>query len=284
MTPAAISFPSAAPQRDSKLNVIASEPVTNSKPDESCLTCAFKKPSTPASAIPNQLDRQPVTAEARHIRASTIDSRASSVTLPASRDQRGISITSRTSKVSPQTGVPRLRKRRVEVSVSSDEEDSESSDYAPSEPDSPLADKSARRARNEPVAKKTRTMTSSASTYQHASTKTKNAFGFKVIRPQPRAGSAASNAATKKPSTPAPTASKKPSTPAPRSAPTPAFTHPSKRRAARDAELKTQKIFEDLEEFNTECVIEEADQFEDARLPKDMQRMSITPAPSTPSA
>lgn len=164
MTPATMGCQTAALQRDSTSNVnlaepshvhntpqrqqlpspppshasVASEPLTNNKPDISSSSPAFKKPSTPASAGPNQLGREPVTTEARHVRAGTTDSRASSITVQASRDQRGSSIASNTSGT-----LPRPRKRKVEVSVSSDEEDDES-DYAPSEPDSPLANKSTR--------------------------------------------------------------------------------------------------------------------------------------------
>jgi hypothetical protein len=54
---------------------------------------------------------------------------------------------------------------------------------------------------------------------------------------------------------------------------------PSKRRAALASEDKTRGIYQDLEEFTTECAVEDADQLEDARLPEDMRRMSITPAP-----
>lgn len=265
---------------------VASKPLTTNKQDVSSPKSMFKKPSTPASAGPSQLGRQPIAAGARHVRAGTVDSRASTVTVPASsRDPRGASVVSQTSDNLSRTDASRTRKRHAEVSLSSDE-DEDVSDYAPSDSDSPLAGKSTRRARNEPVAKKSKTSTSSVTTSQHASMKLKNTFGFKSTNPKPRAATTAvssSNASSKNAASSASTASNKPSTPAPRTASKPAFTQPGKRLAAKKAEIENSKYFQELEEFDTECAIEEADQLEDARLPEDMNRMSITPSPSTRS-
>ncbi|KAF2032139.1 hypothetical protein EK21DRAFT_87515 [Setomelanomma holmii] len=87
-----------------------------------------------------------------------------------------------------------------------------------------------------------------------------------------RAPSARREPASKSRPAPTPTSSRKTFTKKP-------FLPPSKRRAALAAEDKIHGYFEDTEEFLTECAIEDADQLEEARLPEDMRRMSITPSP-----
>jgi hypothetical protein len=52
-----------------------------------------------------------------------------------------------------------------------------------------------------------------------------------------------------------------------------------KRTAALKAKDAIRDQYQDTEKFATECAIEAADQLEDARLPEDMGRMSITPSP-----
>ncbi|KAF2032140.1 hypothetical protein EK21DRAFT_87516 [Setomelanomma holmii] len=119
------AFPTPSPSHVS----LASEPITPPQQDLASAPAAFKKPSVPASAV--YLARS-IAPEARRARAGTVDSRASSFTLPAApRNQRGAPAASRFSETSEGT---RSRKRAREFNLSSDEDES---DYAPSEPGSP---------------------------------------------------------------------------------------------------------------------------------------------------
>jgi len=221
------------------------------------------------------------------------------MTLPAaSNTRRGASV------VSAQSNATRSRKRARTYDLSSDEDNSES-DYAPSEPDSPSAEKSARQAKkmhDAPVLKKARTgiMGSSAATSkpqpraQVEKVPGKNGFGFKS-KPTPKPMTPTKTQwrepAPLVSSSPVPASSpQSPSVrgraPAPKAKPVRASNMagkkfiplPSKRAAARKAEDKIHGYFEADEEFRTECAIE--DDVEEARLPEDMRRMSITPSPS----
>jgi hypothetical protein len=227
-------------------------------------------PSTPASATPN----------GRYARAGTAESHASSRTLtfPApSRTQRGVSVASRPTNTSSRTGATQSRKRHFKGNLSSDEEDAVS-DYAPSEPDSPSADKKNRKDKEIPASKKGKMADGAAKPkvpvrVEHA--QGKNSFGFKPLaKAQPKT------------SAPSPTAAKKPtpssSKPAANSAPQELAEKEtfSRRKAARKAENKIHGYFEEEEEFVTECAIEDANHVEQAWLPDHMRGLSMTPAPS----
>jgi hypothetical protein len=298
---------------------VVSEPTTPGTSQSFTSISSFKKPFLPASADPSKSGRQSVDPGIRHVRTGTVDSRASSVTLPAeSRTQRGVSATSRASSISAYTGVSPNRKRKIIIDLSSDEEDV--SDYAPSEPVSPLASESDK-ALQSPNSKRIKGVNgfAAASKVPPRVDKAvhKNNYGFKsttLPKPRPKSTSATTTIASRKTSTP--TASTMPIKPSascsttstrygPPSAragsihPSPAtnqakskagpsakktqqtkfIPQPSKRRATLASENKTRGIYQDMEEFITECAVQDADQLEDARLPEDMRRMSITPAP-----
>lgn len=258
---------------------------------------AFKLPTAPASA--SVQNRRSVAPETRNIRAGTADSRASSFTLPAQpRSDRGVSVASRDSA---RTGASQNRKRPVEFSLSDDDEDV--SDYAPSEPDSPSADaaKRARARRDGSVIKKSKNLNAASQATYFDKNRAKNGFGFKkpvvTSKPKPATSLSSSNTPAKKPSTVPSTTAKKPSTagvtiirkgstlarakPTVTSKSTPKknkfVPQPSRRRAAMNAEDRIANIYEENEEFETECAIEDADQLEDARLPNTLRRMSLTP-------
>lgn len=259
---------------------VISEPVTARKAKPS--TPSFKKPSTPASAAP---------IDTRNQQAGTAESRASSNTLAAPHTQREPSI------ASARTGATHNRKRAREIDLSS-EEGSES-DYAPSEPGSPTAERFAGKAearssevRRIPV-KKSKAADGTAVNLPRAHierVQSKNGFGFKLTsttksktptKPQYRESAPliSSSPAAGSPSARAPATSAK--APAPKkSSKKPFIPQPSKRAAARKAIGKIHGYSDDVEEFRTECAIEEADKMEDARLPDEMRRISITPAPS----
>jgi len=227
-------------------------------------------PSTPASATPG----------GRNVRAGTVESQASSYTSPAARTQRGESIASRPSNTSSRTSTQQKRKRPFEANLSSGGE----SDWAPSEPDSPGANKLSRKDKETPASKKSKAADGSASKPK-ATYGTKNGFGFKTITAtQP---STAAQSKKSAPSTPVksskPIADSKPkSTFKSKSArQTSPIMQPSKRRAAMQAENKINVILEVEKGFKTESVIEEADRIEEpARLTGHMRQLSITPAPS----
>jgi hypothetical protein len=284
---------------------VISEPITPIRHNDSLPSSGFKKPCRPASAAPSNVVCPSVTPEARHVRAGTRDSRASSATLPANpRGQRGGSVASRTSDISDRTGVTQRRKRKFELSLSSDEDEDPESDYAPSEPDSPLAKEPARRASGAPVAKKSKVTPAPKAVPRVQKFMGKNGFGLKMkVIPKPKLGTAttssspASKTLTHKstpvardsPSARAPSVRPSTEITKPKPKPVPALKRtllkkkpipqPSKRRAAVAAENKIQEFFDNAEEFETEYAIEEADHIETARLPEDMRRMSITPAP-----
>lgn len=141
---------------------------------------AFRKPSTPASAhargapICNFIG-----SNARYVRAGTVDSRASSVTVPAAPSHHDASVASRTSDASARTGATQGRKRARELHVSGDEDEA---DYAPSEPESPLAKKVPKNTKDVPMIKKTKATDGSAVTSKPRAEaeKTKGKFGFKT--------------------------------------------------------------------------------------------------------
>ncbi|KAF2821878.1 hypothetical protein CC86DRAFT_426444 [Ophiobolus disseminans] len=241
---------------------------------------SFKKPSVPASATP---------AGTRHIHAGTADFRASSLTLQAATQhgQRSHSITS------VRTVGTESRKRPQEFELS-DGEDSQD-DYEPSEPDSPSVEKSARKAtktKEVPVTKKSRALDGTAISKPQPRVervKGKNGFGFKYAPTQtPKTPTSAS---WREPtslmfSSPAVSSPKSPSirVPAPKlKAPAAKkggkkfIPQPGKRRAAVAAEGRIHGYFEAAAEFNTECAIE--DDVEEARLPDEMRRLSMTPSP-----
>jgi hypothetical protein len=298
----------------------ASEPTTPGSPQASTPTSSFKKPFLPASADLNKSGKYSIGPETRHVRAGTVDSQASSFTLPVeSLHQRRASVTSRASSISAHTRVSPNRKRKLAIDLSSDEED-DVSDYAPSEPDSPLANQSTKPL-DGPIAKKIKASNGSVVASKvpprvdNAGRKTN--YGFKpAVIPKPRLQTPSSTTTGTARKTPMPTVStassrlstNRPATSAPRQPPnarapstypspvTPQATpkaastakksqqnksvpQPSKRRAALAAEDKIHGIFQDTEEFATDCAIEDADHMEDARLPGDMRRMSITPSP-----
>jgi hypothetical protein len=289
---------------------IVSEPTTPGPPQASTAASTFKKPFLPASAESNKTVRQSIGPEARHVRAGTVDSRVSSFTLPVeSRNGRAASVNSRASGVSAHTGLAPNRKRKIAIDLSSDEEDV--SDYAPSEPDSPLANKPTRLA-DGPAVKKSKTSNGSAvvpkGPLRVDQSVRKNTFGFKTgTLPKPRMPTSSTTTISASRRTPVPATSSKPSTPRPASstgrqlssarAPTPAQVRPKavpatkkppqttstayfgKRAAARKAEDLIHHHYQDTAALATELVIEAADHLEDARLPEDMGRMSITPAP-----
>jgi hypothetical protein len=272
----------------------------------------FKKPFLPGSAESYNTLHQAIDPEARHVRAGTVDSRASSFTLAAEvRTQRGVSATSRASSMSFHTGMTANRKRKPTFDLS-DEEDV--SDYAPSEPDSPLADKPTRPAGG-PIVKKSKASNGS-SVASNVSSRAgqpvrKNTFGFKTTtlsKPKlsttlttttgtprkipgltvsaPSSKSSMGRSASsigRQPTLARPPASAqvkpKPASRAKKSQPHTSNSYFGKRAAALKAEDAIHSQYQDTEEFATECAIEAADQIEDARLPEDMGRMSITPAP-----
>jgi hypothetical protein len=289
---------------------IVSEPTTPGPPQASTAASTFKKPFLPASAESNKTSRQSIGPGARHVRAGTVDSRASSFTLAAeSRNGRAASVNSRASGVSAHTGLAPNRKRKIVIDLSSDEEDV--SDYAPSEPNSPLANKPTRPT-DGPAVKKSKTSNRSAVVPKGPprvdQPVRKNTFGFKTgTLPKPRMPTSSTTTISASRKTPVPATSSKPSTPRPASstgrqpssarAPTPAQVRPKavpatkkplqtastlylgKRAAARKAEDLIHHHYQDTAALATELAIEAADHLEDARLPEDMGRMSITPAP-----
>jgi hypothetical protein len=259
---------------------------------------AFKRPSVPASATSTDAVSQGVTSDPRYTRADTAESRTSSVTVPTTPgNQRSASNAPQALNPSPRLKLSQNRKRKVELNLSSDEDDDEVSDYAPSEPDSPSAEKSARQAKNIPAGKKIKAATGIGTAQRVQKVSGKNGYGFKYAlasKPKPAATPTPSPSTLNKKSTP-PTPGSLSKAPATLTSATTAKTkakpepnnlskmnfvpQPSKRRAALEAENKIQDMYEDEEEFVTESAIEAADEIEDARLPDDMRRMSITPAP-----
>jgi hypothetical protein len=201
----------------------------------------------------------------------------------------------------------RSRKRTREINLSSDED--EVSDYAPSEPDSPLANKPTRQAKDAKVLKKTKV----DERQRVEKVRGKNGFGFNVAtktkpkvpiaqatpprtpgqKSTPSTPSAPSNPVAPRltrPKSPFSRASSvraqsvsksKPTstTPSRKSAANP-LPQPNKRRAALASENAIHRFYEEAEEFATECAIEDADQVEAARLPSNMRHMSITPSAS----
>ncbi|KAH7392419.1 hypothetical protein DE146DRAFT_758141 [Phaeosphaeria sp. MPI-PUGE-AT-0046c] len=266
---------------------------------------AFKLPTAPASAAAYDHSRQSVALQARNVRAGTVDSRASSFTLPAQLcSERDVSVSSRTSYSSARTGATQSHKRK-EYNLSDDED--EVSDYAPSEPDSPLAGMTAKGGKVLPSVKRTKISTDFTN-----KAKGNNGYGFKpTVAPNSKSATSTSSsrASVKRPLAPIPTTPSKPAaTPvtvvrassvvprkgvavvrakpasAAKSVPkNKAVSQPSRRKAAMNAENKIQGYFEDTEEFETECAIEDADQLEDACLPETLRRMSITPVPGDES-
>jgi hypothetical protein len=200
----------------------------------------------------------------------------------------------------------RSRKRTREINLSSDED--EVSDYAPSEPDSPLANKPTRQAKDTKVLKKAKV----DERQRVEKVRGKNGFGFNVatktkpkvpiaqatppMTPGKKSTPSTPNPSAKRLTTPAPSESpfsrassirahsvskSKPTstTPSRKSAANP-LPQPNKRRAALASENAIHRFYEEAEEFATECAIEDADQVEEARLPSDMRHMSITPSAS----
>jgi hypothetical protein len=290
-------LPSPSPSHAS----VVSEPVTSNRQDNPVSSSGFRKPCLPASAAPSSMVRPSVAPEARHVRAGTIESRASSVTLPADpRSPRGDLVASRTSNVPGRTGATHNRKRKIEVNLSSDEDEDPESDYAPSEPDSPLPNEPTRRAGCASVTKKSKVAHTQKTARRVERLLGKNVYGFKAkVIPKPKLDAATTSSSTASKSStsnsaatshePVRASSVRPppevTHPKPKSSPALKKTllkkkpiaHPSKRRAAVAAENKIQDIFDEAEKFGTEYAIEEADHVEDARLPEDMRRMSMTP-------
>jgi hypothetical protein len=268
---------------------VASEFITPKPFNVQSSPSSFKKPSLPASAETNGHDRQTAIApQGQHVRAGTTKSHASSFTLPASpRYQRSASTASRTSGVSAHTGATQSHKRKISIDLSSDEEDI--SDYATSEPYSPSADHAAILVKDVPAFKKTKTASgfgvATKITSLHG--KGKNAFGFKkLVAPKPKSKPAATPSRVPGKHSTA-TSARLPSiitgtTPKSKSSKT-SVSQPSKRRAALSAVSKIHGLFDDELEFATECAVEASDAMEDARLPKAMGQMSITPAPQDES-
>jgi hypothetical protein len=276
-----------------------SEPMTPHQHGASAPAPAFKRPSVPASATSINTSHQGVAPDPRYIRTDTADSHASSITLPVTPDgQRRATTTSQSSHPSPRPNLLQNRKRKVELHLSSDEEDDQVSDYAPSERDSPLAGKSTRQAKDDPAAKKSKAVTGIAIAQRVEKVSGKNGYGFKyslASKPKPAAhlgppsGKKSNKATASTPRSPgdeSATLSKstaktnlKVSAAVKHLPKTKYVPQPGKRRAAMRAENKIQDIFEDEEDFITKSAIEDADQLEAARLPEDLRRMSITPAP-----
>jgi hypothetical protein len=196
------------------------------------------------------------------------------------------------------------RKRKPTFDLSDDED---VSDYAPSEPDSPLAGKPSRLVEGH-IVKKSKTSNGS-SVASNVSSRVgqpvrKNPFGFKTTtlsKPKlPTASphkthvptaSATSKSSANRPASSSgrqPSPARTPTSAQAKSKPGPAAKKPQyhtsnsyfgKRAAAVKAEDKIHNIYQDTEEFATELAIEVADELEDAHLPEDMGRMSITPGP-----
>jgi hypothetical protein len=304
-------LPSPSPSHAS----LASEPITPKAPIAATTTHGFKIPSTPASASHPFSSRQSVAREARNIRTSTVDSCS---TLPVTpRSQYGEPIISPTSEASSPTSAKASRKRVREVELSSDED--EESDYAPSEPDSPLAYKSNKDVRVNLGVKKARVTYGQGSVAKmppRVMNSVGKKFGFKPkpvvgqgspmlpvmaarmpgarfpslttprVAPKPASNKAVTTLAT--PESPSVrTSSKQPASM--RAPPKKLPKHlqpPSKRRAALAAETKIHEICEFEEEVRNESAIDDADAMEEAepvreqRLRADMRGLSITPAPS----
>jgi hypothetical protein len=285
---------------------VVSEPTTPIPPQASTAASTFKKPFSPASTEANKTHHQAIDPEARHVRAGTVGSRASSFTFAAEvRTQRGPSVSSRASSMSGHTGVTASRKRKPTFDLS-DEEDV--SDYAPSEPDSPLAGKPTRPAGG-PFVKKSKASNGSSVASNVSSCVgqpvRKNTFGFKTTtlsKPKLSTTSTTTTGTPRKtpgPAVSAPSSKSLASRPASSAGRQPILARPpasaqvkpkkpqphtsnsyfGKRAAALKAKDAIRDQYQDTEEFATECAIEAADQLEDARLPEDMGRMSITPSP-----
>jgi hypothetical protein len=178
------------------------------------------------------------------------------------------------------------------INLSSDEDEDPESDYAPSEPDSPFLNQSMKQTKITHTMKKTKTNDGSRfaakCTPRVEKVMGKNGYGFKITpAPKPKLGVSS----TLPSGTPAPSVRQSSEAIQPKSkAATPTFRktmkkdpipQPSKRRAAIAAENKIQNFFENIEEFETELAIEEADHMETARLPDSMRSMSITPSPAS---
>ncbi|KAL5118727.1 hypothetical protein ACEQ8H_003404 [Pleosporales sp. CAS-2024a] len=131
-------------------------------------TCKTPNVHVPARTDSNTV-RRPVASQARLVRAGTLDSRASSVAaVPASRR------TGRAPWIV--SGATNKRKRGMDVSLSSDEDEGQVSDYAPSdESDSPIARPRASAPRRRP------------SKNVHTANKTKANTDGAAARPVPRA-------------------------------------------------------------------------------------------------
>lgn len=226
----------------------------------------FKKPSSPASARTAPTCTF-IGSNTRRVRAGTVDSHASSVTLLLTRSQRDASVASHTSDASARTGVTRGQKRVRQFQVSSDEDES---DYAPSEPDSPLANnKPIKNTRGLPAVKKSKVADGPAveSKPRTENEKMKGKFGFKTAparAPTTRPASSAFKAKT--PASPKYPAKKK------------FLPRPTRRAAAKVAENKLHKYYEAEKEFQTSLAIEEADELEEAVLPERMSSISIMSA------
>ncbi|KAH3940911.1 hypothetical protein HBH98_078240 [Parastagonospora nodorum] len=255
---------------------VVSEPVAHRQHNVSTPSPSFKMPSLPASAAPSTV-RQPIAAGARHVRAGTTDSRASSYTLPASpRDQPGASASSRPSAISRQTGATQSRKRPMVISMSSDEDSDSQSDYAPSENASPIDGEQPKPMKHAHTAKKTKTNDGAEVAAKPKPRMQKvmgrKGYGFKFAPTLGKTVAIPSKPAARPPTEPRRLAARK----TVKKATIPQFI---KRRAAVAAKGKIQDMFDSTEEFETELAIEEADHIESARLPDDMRRMSLTPSP-----
>lgn len=287
---------------------VVTEPCAPDRRGDLLSASGFRKPCLPASAAPSNVVCPSIAPKARHVWVGTADSRDSSLALPASpHSQRGDSIVSRTSDNSGCTGASQKRKRTVEHSLSSDEDEDPASDYAPSEPDSPRPSEPARRAKGAPVAKKSKVAPALKTTPRVERFMGKNGYGFK-IKPVPKpkldtANALSSTASKSSAPTPSsitrkvpphsrvPTARSSTEATKPKPRPIPVskkrtlrkkpIPQPSKRRAAVAAEGKIQDIFDKVEGYETKSTSGEADDTDDTRLPDGMSCMGITPVPAS---
>lgn len=255
---------------------VVSEPAARRQHDVTAPLSSFKKPSLPASAVPSTF-RQPIAAGARHVRAGTTDSRASSFTLPASPgSQRGASVKSRTSITSRQTGATQTRKRQMMNKLSSDEDSDSQSDYAPSKNASPIDGESPKPTKHVHTAKKTKTNDGAEIPIKAKPRVQKvmgrNGYGFKFAPTLGKTVSGGSKPAARPPIEPRRTVT-------PKTVKKTLALQFTKRRAAIAANDKIQNILDSTSEFETELAIEEADHIESARLPEGLRRMSLTPSP-----
>ncbi|KAH7377645.1 hypothetical protein BKA66DRAFT_588613 [Pyrenochaeta sp. MPI-SDFR-AT-0127] len=281
--------------------VSTSEPVTPTQ-GKGLEAIGFNKPFVSASASKD--------TALRNGRAGTVDSRASNFNLPVTPNSKG------SASVPSRTGPSFTQKRKIEVNLSSDEEDG--SDFSPSgdeEPDLPGAI-SRRVKKHAPAPKKARVSTTSLPKSKTPSPPTalavplangKNRLGFRVPAKPKRCSAAAAASSLHKPcstlsgkstlSTPnvpsKPKSHQQPTSEVPKKQSSkPTFKRTSlistacsavPRKARLEAEAKIQSLITADEEFWTQESILGAAEQEDrlnGALAERVRGMSITPTPS----